>query len=148
MALTASGCGQKCVVHKRDGYCQYNGASYISGWSCADLYSKTRYEATFAERRIIRTPRYKSRDGSRRCKKPYSIGKTTSLPAGDLELQIEAFVSIIIMCAITRALKNVTRILPTSLLSGRAQSIINAEERIKAKTIEHRRVAIIAKQPP
>ena len=55
---------------------------------------------------------------------------------GDLERQIEAFVEHSTHHPYHESLKNVT---PADVYFGWAQSILNNRERIKLKTIEHRR---------
>ena len=56
---------------------------------------------------------------------------------GDLERQIESFVEHYNHERYHESLNNVT---PADVYFGRAQSILNRRERIKAKTIEHRRL--------
>jgi len=57
--------------------------------------------------------------------------------AGDLETQIEAFVEYYNHLRYHESLKNVT---PADAYFGRAEAIIKQRERIKRKTIEHRRL--------
>ena len=56
---------------------------------------------------------------------------------GDLERQIEAFVELYNHHRYHESLGNVT---PADAYFGRAQAIIKRRERIKKKTIEHRRL--------
>ena len=56
---------------------------------------------------------------------------------GDLERQIESFVEHYNHERYHESLNNVT---PADVYFGRAQAILNRRERIKAKTIEHRRL--------
>ncbi len=56
---------------------------------------------------------------------------------GDLEAQVEAFVEHYNHQRYHESLKNVT---PADAYFGRAESIIKQRERIKQKTIEHRRL--------
>lgn len=56
---------------------------------------------------------------------------------GDLEVQIAAFVEHYNHCRYHESLNNVT---PADAYFGRVEAIIRQRERIKKKTIEHRRL--------
>jgi len=77
----------------------------------------------------------RSRDGIRRLKIRV-LFENYFLP-GDLERQIESFVEHYNHERCHESLKNVT---PADVYFCRAQSILNRRERIKKKTIEHRRL--------
>ena len=85
--------------------------------------------------RIIHRHKVRSRDGIKRLKNRILL-ENYFLP-GDLERQIESFVEHYNHERYHESLKNVT---PADVYFGRAQSILNRRERIKEKTIEHRRL--------
>jgi transposase InsO family protein len=132
LALQASGCDQATVLHKPK-LLSDNGPSYIAGelaeWindhgmshvRGAPLHPQTqgkieRWHQTLKNRILL---------------------ENYFLP-GDLERQIEAFVEHYNHRRYHESLGNVT---PADVYFGRAETIIRQRERIKRKTIEHRRL--------
>ena len=117
LALEASGCSSASVVHKPR-LLSDNGPSYIAEelaqWISANGMSHVRG-----------APMH-----------PQTQGKIDFLP-GDLEAQIEAFIGHYNHRRYHESLGNVT---PADAYFGRAEAIIKQRERIKRKTIEHRRL--------
>ena len=132
MALEASGCDQANVVHKPR-LLSDNGASYISG-ELAD------YIKDNGMSHVRGAPYHPQTQGKierwHQTLKNRILLENYFLPE-DLERQIESFVEHYNHERYHESLKNVT---PADVYFGRAQSIINKRERIKQKTIEHRRL--------
>ena len=132
MALVASGCDQANVVHKPR-LLSDNGSSYISG----DLKD---YIKDNGMRHVRGAPYHPQTQGKierwHQTLKNRILLENYFLP-GDLEHQIENFVDHYNHHRYHESLKNVT---PADVYFGRAQSILNRRERIKQKTIEHRRL--------
>jgi putative transposase len=132
MALEASGCDQANVVH-RPRLLSDNGASYISG-ELAD------YIKDNGMNHVRGAPYHPQTQGKierwHQTLKNRILLENYFLPS-DLERQIESFVEYYNHHRYHESLKNVT---PADVYFGRAQSIINRRERIKKKTIEHRRL--------
>lgn len=132
MALTASGCDQVNVVHKPR-LLSDNGASYISG-ELADYIKDNDMS------HVRGAPYHPQTQGKierwHQTLKNRILFENYFLP-GDLERQIASFVEHYNHERYHESLKNVT---PADVYFGRAQSILNNRERIKKKTIEHRRL--------
>lgn len=132
MALEASGCDQAHVVHKPR-LLSDNGASYISG-ELADYIKDNRMS------HVRGAPYHPQTQGKierwHQTLKNRVLLENYFLP-GDLERQIENFVQHYNHERYHESLKNVT---PADVYFGRAQAILNRRERIKSKTIEHRRL--------
>ena len=132
MALEASGCDQVNVVHKPR-LLSDNGASYISG-ELAD------YIKDQGMSHVRGAPYHPQTQGKierwHQTLKNRILLEHYFLPS-DLERQIENFVEHYNHERYHESLKNVT---PADAYFGRAQSILNNRERIKQKTIEHRRL--------
>lgn len=132
MALEASGCDQVNVVHKPR-LLSDNGASYISG-ELAD------YIKGQGMSHVRGAPYHPQTQGKverwHQTLKNRILLENYFLPS-DLERQIESFVEYYNHERYHESLKNVT---PADAYFGRAQSILNKRERIKQKTIEHRRL--------
>ncbi len=132
MALTASGCDQANVVHKPR-LLSDNGASYISG-ELADYIKDNDMS------HVRGAPYHPQTQGKierwHQTLKNRILLENYFLP-GDLERQIESFIEHYNHERYHESLKNVT---PADVYFGRAQSIINRRERIKQKTIQHRRL--------
>jgi len=132
MALQASGCDQAHVVHKPR-LLSDNGSSYISG-ELADYIKDNRMS------HVRGAPYHPQTQGKierwHQTLKNRILLENYFLP-GDLERQIESFVEHYNHHRYHESLKNVT---PADVYFGRAQSILNNRERIKQKTIEHRRL--------
>ncbi len=132
MALEASGCDQVNVVHKPR-LLSDNGASYISG-ELAD------YIKGQGMSHVRGAPYHPQTQGKierwHQTLKNRILLENSFLPS-DLERQIESFVEYYNHERYHESLKNVT---PADAYFGRAQSILNNRERIKQKTIEHRRL--------
>ena len=132
MALVASGCDKANVVHKPR-LLSDNGSSYISG----DLKD---YIKDNGMRHVRGAPYHPQTQGKierwHQTLKNRILLENYFLP-GDLERQIEGFVEHYNHERYHESLKNVT---PADVYFGRAQSILNRRERIKNKTIEHRRL--------
>ena len=130
MALQASGCGQANVAHKPR-LLSDNGSSYIAG----DL-------AEWMERQDMKhvrgAPYHPQTQGKierwHQTLKNRILLENYYLP-GDLEAQIDAFVSYYNHQRYHESLKNLT---PADVYFGRGQTILLKRERIKPKTIEHR----------
>jgi len=132
MALVASGCDQANVIHKPH-MLSDNGASYISG-ELAD-YIKAN------DMSHVRGAPYRPQTQGKierwhQTLKHRILLENYFLP-GDLERQIKNFVQHYNHESYHESLKNVT---PADVYFGRAQFILNPRERIKEKTIEHRRL--------
>ena len=132
MALIASGCDQVHVAHKPR-LLSDNGASYISG-ELADYIKDNDMS------HVRGAPYHPQTQGKierwHQTLKNRILLENYFLP-GDLERQIESFVEHYNHERYHESLKNVT---PADVYFGRAQSILNRRERIKKKTIEHRRL--------
>ena len=132
MALVASGCDQANVVHKPR-LLSDNGSSYISG-ELADYIKDNDMS------HVRGAPYHPQTQGKierwHQTLKNRILLENYFLP-GDLERQIESFVEHYNHERYHESLKNVT---PADVYFGRAQSILNRRERIKEKTIEHRRL--------
>ena len=132
MALEASGCDQVNVVHKPR-LLSDNGASYISG-ELAD------YIKDQGMSHVRGAPYHPQTQGKierwHQTLKNRILLVNYFLPS-DLERQIESFVEYYNHERYHESLKNVT---PADAYFGRSQSILNKRERIKQKTIEHRRL--------
>ena len=132
MALVASGCDQANVVHKPR-LLSDNGASYISG-ELADYIKDNKMS------HVRGAPYHPQTQGKierwHQTLKNRILLENYFLP-GDLERQIESFIEHYNHHRYHESLNNVT---PADVYFGQAQSIINKRERIKHKTIEHRRL--------
>ena len=132
MALQSSGCDQANVVHKPR-LLSDNGSSYISG-ELADYIKDNRMS------HVRGTPYHPQTQGKierwHQTLKNRILLENYFLP-GDLERQIETFVEHYNHHRYHESLNNVA---PADVYFGRAQSILNNRERIKQKTIEHRRL--------
>jgi putative transposase len=132
MALAASGCGQAHVQHKPRLLID-NGPNYIAG-ELADYIEAQRMShvrgAPFHPQTQGKIERWHQTLKNRILLENYFL-------PGDLEGQIEAFVEHYNHQRYHESLNNVT---PADAYFGRAQTIIKQRERIKGKTIEHRRL--------
>ena len=132
MALEASGCDQAHVVHKPR-LLSDNGASYISG-------KLAEYIKDNNMSHVRGAPYHPQTQGKierwHQTLKNRVLLENYFLP-GDLERQIESFVEHYNHERYHESLNNVT---PADVYFGRAQAILNRRERIKEKTIEHRRL--------
>lgn len=132
MALVESGCYQANVVHKPR-LLSDNGASYISG-ELADYINDNGMShirgAPYHPQTQGKIERWHQTLKNRRLLENYFL-------PGDLERQIESFVEHYNHERYHESLNNVT---PADVYFGRAQSILNQRERIKEKTIQHRRL--------
>ena len=132
MALTASGCDQVKVRHKPR-LLSDNGSSYISEDMATYLKAKGMTHVRGA-------PYHPQTQGKierwHQTLKNRILLEHYFLP-GELKQQIEGFVDYYNHERYHESLNNVT---PADAYFGRAQSIINRRERIKLKTIEHRRL--------
>ncbi|WP_408609182.1 IS3 family transposase [Allopontixanthobacter confluentis] len=132
LALAASGCDQAHVVHKPR-LLSDNGPSYVAG-ELAD------YLAEKDMRHVRGAPFHPQTQGKierwHQTLKNRILLENYFLP-GDLEAQVEAFVKHYNHQRYHESLKNVT---PADAYFGRAETIIKQRERIKRKTIEHRRL--------
>ncbi len=132
MALEASGCDKAHVMHKPR-LLSDNGASYISG----DLKDYIKDNGMSHVRGAPYHPQTQGKiERWHQTLKNRILLENNFLP-GDLERQIENFVEHYNHERYHESLKNVT---PADVYFDRAQSIINRRERIKKKTIEHRRL--------
>jgi len=132
MTLVASGCDQAHVVHKPR-LLSDNGASYISG-ELADYIKDNDMS------HVRGAPYHPQTQG--KIERWYQTLKNRILLENyflprDLERQIENFVEYYNHERYHESLNNVT---PADVYFGRAKSILNRRERIKKKTIEHRRL--------
>jgi transposase InsO family protein len=132
MALAASGCDQATVLHKPR-LLSDNGASYISENMASFIKAKGMSHVRGA-------PYHPQTQGKierwHQTLKNRILLENYFLP-GDLERQIEAFVEHYNHQRYHEALGNVT---PADAYFGRARSILKRRERIKQKTIQHRRL--------
>ena len=132
LALEASGCDQANVLHKPR-LLSDNGSSYISG-ELADYINDNGMS------HVRGAPYHPQTQGKierwHQTLKNRVLLENYFLP-GDLERQIESFVEHYNHERYHESLNNVT---PADVYFGRAQSILNRRERIKEKTIEHRRL--------
>ena len=132
LALEASGCASAHVLHKPR-LLSDNGPSYVAG-ELAD------YLADKKMRHVRGAPFHPQTQGKierwHQTLKNRILLENYYLP-GDLEAQVEAFVEHYNHQRYHESLKNVT---PADAYFGRAESIIKQRERIKRKTIEHRRL--------
>ncbi|QJB69879.1 IS3 family transposase [Parasphingorhabdus halotolerans] len=132
LALTASGCDQAHVLHKPR-LLSDNGPSYVAG-ELADWLKDRNI------RHVRGAPFHPQTQGKierwHQTLKNRILLENYYLP-GDLEKQVEAFVEHYNHQRYHESLSNVT---PADAYFGRAQAIIKQRERIKRKTIEHRRL--------
>ena len=132
MALEASGCGQAKVMHKPR-LLSDNGPSYIAGELAEYIEAK-------AMSHVRGAPCHPQTQGKierwHQTLKNRILLENYFLP-GDLEAQIDAFVEHYNNQRYHESLSNVT---PADAYFGRAETIIKRRERIKRKTIEHRRL--------
>jgi len=132
LALKASGCDQAMVVHKPR-LLSDNGSSYIAG-DLAEWLEDRDMEHTRG------APYHPQTQGKierwHQTLKNRILLENYYLP-GDLEAQIEAFVEYYNHRRYHESLKNIT---PADAYFGRGQTILLERERIKRKTIEHRRL--------
>ena len=132
MALKASGCDQAMVVHKPR-LLSDNGSSYIAG-DLAEWLDDRDME------HVRGAPYHPQTQGKierwRQTLKNRILLENYYLPGG-LEARIEAFVEHYNHCRYHESLSNLT---PADVYFGRAQTILLNRERIKRKTIEHRRL--------
>jgi putative transposase len=132
MALAASGCDQAHVHHKPR-LLSDNGPSYIAGELADDIEAQRMSHvrgAPFHPQTQGKIERWHQTLKNRILLENYFL-------PGDLEGQIEAFVKHYNQHRYHESLNNVT---PADAYFGRAQTIIKQRERIKRKTIEHRRL--------
>lgn len=132
MAPEASGCDQVNVVHKPR-LLSDNGSSYISGDMVDYIHDKNMSHVHGA-------PYHPQTQG--KIERWHQTLKNRILPEnyflpGNLERQIESFVGYYNHHRYHESLGNVT---PADVYFGHAQSILNQRERIKQKTIQHRRL--------
>ena len=132
MALAASGCDHANVLH-RPRLLSDNGPSYIAGelaeYIEANKMSHVR-GAPFHPQTQGKAERWHQTLKNRVLLENYFL-------PGDLHQQIEAFVEHYNHCRYHESLDNVT---PADAYFGRAAAIIERRERIKRKTLEHRRL--------
>ncbi|WP_346034103.1 IS3 family transposase [Erythrobacter westpacificensis] len=132
MALTASGCNHANVKH-RPRLLSDNGPSYIAG-ELADYISAKKMDhvrgAPFHPQTQGKIERWHQTLKNRVLLENYFL-------PGDLERQIEAFVEHYNHQRYHESLDNVT---PADAYFGRAAAIIQRRERIKRKTLKHRRL--------
>ena len=130
MALQASGCDQANVVHKPR-LLSDNGSSYIASDLKAWMESQ-------GMKHVRGAPYHPQTQGKierwHQTLKNRILLENYYLP-GDLEAQIDAFVSYYNHQRYHESLKNLT---PADVYFGRGQTILLQRERIKRKTIEHR----------
>jgi putative transposase len=130
MALQASGCDQANVAHKPR-LLSDNGSSYIAGDLKAWMESQ-------GMKHVRGAPYHPQTQGKierwHQTLKNRILLENYYLP-GDLEAQIDAFVSYYNHQRYHESLKNLT---PADVYFGRGQTILLQRERIKRKTIEHR----------
>ena len=130
LALKASGCDQAKVVHKPR-LLSDNGSSYVSG----DLAEWLDDQSMEHVRGAPYHPQGKIERWHQTLKNRILL-KNYYLP-GDLEAQLGAFVEHYNRRRYHESLKNTT---PADVYFGRGQTILLERERIKQKTIEHRRL--------
>ena len=132
MALAASGCNHANVLH-RPRLLSDNGPSYIAG-ELAEYIEANRMShvrgAPFHPQTQGKIERWHQTLKNRVLLENYFL-------PGDLQQQIEAFVEHYNHCRYHESLDNVT---PADTYFGRAPAIIKRRERIKRKTLEHRRL--------
>ena len=132
MALAASGC-DRATVHHKPRLLSNNGPSYIAS-------ELAEYIEARAMSHVCGAPFHPQTLGKiERCHQTLKnriLLENYFLP-GDLEAQIEAFVVHYNHRRYHESLSNVT---PADAYFGRAEMIIRQRERIKRKTIEHRRL--------
>ena len=132
MALTASGCDQAHVRHKPR-LLSDNGSSYVSG-DLAEWLDKQRMEHTRG------APYHPQTQGKierwHQTLKNRILLENYYLP-GDLEAQIGRFIEHYNHNRYHESLENLT---PADVYFGRGQAILQERQRIKRKTIEHRRL--------
>jgi putative transposase len=130
MALQASGCDQANVAHKPR-LLSDNGSSYIASDLKAWMESQ-------GMKHVRGAPYHPQTQGKierwHQALKNRILLENYYLP-GDLEAQIDAFVSYYNHQRYHESLKNLT---PADVYFGRGQTILLQRERIKRKTIEHR----------
>ncbi len=132
MALTASGCSQVRARHRR-ACCPTTGpatspVSWRSGWPRAPL-------TMSAARRATRRHKARSSAGTQTLKNRILL-ENYYLP-GDLEAQVEAFVTHYNNQRYHESLRNLT---PADVYFGRGPTILLERERIKRQTIQLRRL--------
>jgi transposase InsO family protein len=132
MALAASGCDQATVAHKPR-LLSDNGSSYIAG-DLADWLDERDMQHTRG------APYHPQTQGKierwHQTLKNRILLENYYLP-GDLEAQIEAFVAHYNHRRYHESLNNLT---PADVYFGRGQAILLEREKIKRRTIEHRRL--------
>ncbi|MBU0864079.1 MAG: IS3 family transposase, partial [Alphaproteobacteria bacterium] len=132
LALNASGCDSATVLHKPR-LLSDNGPSYIAG-------ELAEYIEARKMSHVRGAPMHPQTQGKierwHQTLKNRILLENYFLP-GDLEAQIEAFVEHYNHQRYHESLHNVT---PADAYFGRAETIIKQRERIKRKTIEHRRL--------
>lgn len=132
LALEASGCDSATVLHKPR-LLSDNGPSYIAG-------ELAEYIEARKMSHVRSAPMHPQTQGKierwHQTLKNRILLENYFLP-GDLEAQIEAFVEHYNHRRYHESLNNVT---PADAYFGRADAIIKQRERIKRKTIEHRRL--------
>ena len=132
LALQASGCDQAHVVHKPR-LLSDNGSSYVSG-------ELAEWLGTKKMGRVRGAPYHPQAQGKierwHQTLKNRILLENYYLP-GDLEAQIEAFVTHYNHNRYHESLNNVT---PADVYFGRSQTILLKRERIKRKTFEQRRL--------
>lgn len=132
LALAASGCDHATVLHKPR-LLSDNGPSYIAG-------ELAEYIEANKMSHVRGAPMHPQTQGKiehwHQTLKNRILLENYFLP-GDLETQIEAFVEHYNHQRYHESLNNVT---PADAYFGRAPAIIKQRERIKRKTIEHRRL--------
>jgi putative transposase len=132
MALQASGCDSAVVQHKPR-LLSDNGPSYIAG-ELADYIQQQKMS------HVRGAPLHPQTQGKierwHQTLKNRVLLENYFLP-GDLELQIQCFVEHYNHRRYHESLNNVT---PADVYFGKAQTIIEQRERIKRKTIQHRRL--------
>jgi transposase InsO family protein len=132
LALQASGCDQAKVVH-RPRLLSDNGASYISGdlavWLDDNGMDYVR-GAPYHPQTQGKIERWHQTLKNRILLENYFL-------PGDLKAKIEAFVDHYNHRRYHESLDNLT---PADVYFGRGQSILRTRERIKRKTLEHRRL--------
>ena len=159
LALQASGCDQVHVIHKPR-LLSDNGSSYVSGDLAEWLQDKGMKHSRGAPYHLSPGRRLRSNLPRGRKRRARSLsGHCCAIPCraverwhqtlknrvllenyflpGDLEAQIDAFVEHYNNQRYHESLSNVT---PADAYFGRAETIIKRRERIKRKTIEHRRL--------
>ena len=132
LALKASGCDQAKIVHKPR-LLSDNGSSYISGELAEWLDDRSMGHVRGA-------PYHPQTQGKierwHQTLKNRILLENYYLP-GDLEAQVDAFVEHYNHQRYHESLRNLT---PADVYFGRGQTILLKRERIKRKTIEHRRL--------